>query len=75
MYFESFSFEEEENIRFLLDREGAYQNNMHSSQVRYRSLFWVETLLNVTKPEWLLFPDVPHNIFTYLLYLSGKRKE
>lgn len=71
---QSFKFEEEENIRFLLDREGAYQNNMHSSQARYEVYGWIETLLKRTKPDWLLFPDVPHNIFTYLLYLSGKRK-
>ena len=42
---DSFSFEEEENIRFLLDREAAYQNNMHSSQVRYEVYGWVETVL------------------------------
>ena len=72
--FRSFSFEEEENIRFLLDREGGYQNNMHSSQVRYEVYGWVQTLLNRTKPDWILFPDVPHNIFTYLLYLYGKRQ-
>lgn len=70
----SFSFEEEENIRFLLDREGAYQNNMHSSQTRYEVYAWVETILRRTNPNWILFPDVPHNIFTYLLYLSAKRK-
>jgi hypothetical protein len=68
-----FSFEEEENIHFLLDREGMYQNNMHSSQVRYQVYAWVETVLKQCKPDWLLFPDVPHNIFTYMLYLCGKR--
>lgn len=69
-----FSFEEEQNIRFLLDREGVYQNNLHSSQVRYEVSAWVETLLARTRPNWLLFPDVPHNIFTYLIYLSGRRQ-
>ena len=51
----SFSFEEEENIRFILDREGAYQNNMHSSQVRYEVYGWVQTLLKHTKPDWYYF--------------------
>jgi len=69
-----FSFEEEENIRFLLDRERGYQNNMHSSQARYEVYAWVECILKDSKPDWLLFPDVPHNIFTYLLYLCGKRQ-
>jgi hypothetical protein len=69
-----FSFEEEENIRFLLDRERGYQNNMHSSQARYEVLAWAETVLELSKPDWLLFPDVPHNVFTYLLYLCGKRR-
>jgi hypothetical protein len=71
---DGFHFAEEENISFLLDREGKYQNNMHSSQVRFQVHSWVETLLDTTKPDWILFPDVPHNIFTYLLYLSAKRK-
>ncbi|UII24839.1 hypothetical protein LVD15_16170 [Fulvivirga maritima] len=69
-----FSFGEEENIRFLLDREGSYQNNMHSSQVRYQIQSWAEGLLKLTQPDWLLFPDVPHNIFTYLLHLCGERR-
>lgn len=69
-----FTFEEEQNISFLLDREGGYQNNMHSNQVRYQIYTWVENIINVSKPDWLLFPDVPHNIFTYLLYLCGKRR-
>jgi len=69
-----FSFEEEENIRFLLDRERGYQNSMHSSQARYEVYGWVESVLKHSKPDWLLFPDVPHNIFTYMLYLCGKRQ-
>lgn len=69
----SFGFEEEENIHLLLDREGSYQNNMHSNQTRYEVYAWVKTVLKQAKPDWLLFSDVPHNIFSYLLHLEGKR--
>ncbi len=70
---DGFSFEQEENITYLLDREGKYQNNMHADQMRYEINAWVLHILEYTNPDWILFPDVPHNIFTYLLYLNAQK--
>lgn len=70
---ETYNFEEEETIKFLLDRERDYQNNLDSNLARYKIHAWVMTVLELTKPDWLLFSDVPHNVFTYLLYLQGKQ--
>ena len=68
-----FAPEEEENLLYLLDRESSYENHLESSQRRLEVLAWASELLAEVYADAILFSDVPHNVFSYCLYLLCRR--
>lgn len=62
----------EGDLRFLMDREAAYDHEwartLHLELLRQH----VMSILNTETPDILIFSDIPHGAASYLLYRIGK---
>ena len=69
-----FSAENEELIRLLLDREGRFESALHLAQVRAELGSYVDFVLDETEPQAVVFSDVPHNAFSFILFLAAQAR-
>jgi hypothetical protein len=62
-----------ETIDFLLDREGSFGDRYAATLRRSEVICYAEEILARTKPDVVLFSDVPHSILSYCLYVLARR--
>lgn len=67
-----FSAIEEENLHYLLERDYRASNHLHATYLLYRVVAHAVNALQTTAPNVVVFCDVPHNAFSYALYLAAQ---
>lgn len=70
-----FDAEQEESILYLLDREQSYANALHQTQRRLEIIACAERVLATAQPTHVLFSDVPHNVYTYVIQLLAEQRQ